>query len=58
MTTSLGIPDRLERLMHAAGWDTPYVLAVEVGGRGVFHPDLGWVSTEELLIAAAERNVE
>lgn len=43
----LGIPLWLDKLLGKAGWDS-YVLAVEIGGKGVLHPTLGWVSVDEL----------
>lgn len=48
MHRPLGIPEPLYDLLHDAGWDCPYVGMVELGGRGVYHPVVGWVSVEEL----------
>lgn len=56
-TKPIGVPAWLDDLLVDAGWDT-YVLAIEVGGRGALHPDLGWVSVEELRAVAQERDAD
>ena len=46
-TGSVGFPVWLHDLMVEAGWDG-HVGAIEIGGRGVLHPEAGWVSVDEL----------
>ena len=47
-TGSLGLPVWLRDLMVEAGWDSHTVRFVEPSGRGVYHPEIGWVSVDEL----------
>lgn len=47
-TGSVGFPVWLRNLMQEAGWDSHAVEAIELGGRGVLHPTIGWISVEEL----------
>ena len=54
VTGTLGVPVWLHELLHDAEWDSPYVEIVELGGRGVKHPTVGWVSIEELRELAGE----
>ena len=56
MTTGdLGVPVWLHDLLSAAGWGPFDILAIEVGGRGVLHPEAGWVSVDELRELAGGR---
>ena len=47
-TGSIGFPIWLRDLMWDAGWRAKTVRAIEIGGRGVLHPEVGWVSIDEL----------
>lgn len=53
-TGSIGFPIWLRDLMREAGWDAKTVRAIEIGGRGVLHPEVGWVSIDELRELAEE----
>lgn len=44
----LGIPPWLGPLLRRAGYDSQYILAVEIGGRGILHPEIGWISIKTL----------
>lgn len=56
ITGDLGFPVWLHDLMQDAGWDSRVVKAIEVGGRGVLHPTIGWVSIDELRELAGDDN--
>ena len=53
LSKPLGIPDYVDKIIRESGYEG-YILAIEVGGRGVLHPELGLIEMRTLKRLALE----